>query len=514
LGWVAVFGRIAAIGLAMGLGTVDAQTQYPEVVIHVDVSSVVADDTNAGTATRPLASLAEGLRRAVAHRESGVATQVLVHPGTYREALTGTYMDEGGPPIVIEASAAGRAVVSGSDVWTDWHCQGAVCTHDWPFAWGFEPLPWPVDAGPVTQRREMVFMDGEPLEQRLDRSDVLTSPGTFHVDEGVGELTLHVPEGSDMSAALVEVAVRPQLLRLQGLDDLTIRGLVFQHASTPAPFAAVDIVDQERVSLENVTVRWNSWGGIDLKGSDYTVRDSVATHNGGGGINGFMLSNVLLEGNESSYNNWRGHAGGLTGWAVGDKFLVVRDVVFRDHVAVGNLTRGLWLDYDVADVRIERLRACDNLTDGLFVEATQGPIAIVDSVFCNNGRAGIRTSATSNLELRGNRIEGNGEAQVAISGDLDVVIPETIGGRALVLNNETWRVVGNVLRATGDGLVISTTLPREAWYDLMTTAYFGQNDYVHTSQVEVFQVYGGRRLSFESWQREMLQDISSSFRIE
>lgn len=484
------------------------------VTVHVDAQAPNASDANDGSLSAPLRTILEGINRAMGLRNQGRATRVLVHPGTYREALVGPVTARSGAPIVIEAAVSGEAIVSGSDVWTGWDCEGRVCTHSWPFDWGSASIPWPgIEVGPLGLRREMVFVDGELMAQKLELEEALATEGTFHVDEEAAVLTVHVPGAIDPAAAVFEVSVRDVLLAMQGLYDLTIRGLVFQHGNPALPMTAVNIVDQGNVVVEQVVVRWNNWTGIWFRGEDLVLRDSLVNHNGGTGIGAYQTTRLTLERNESTYNNWRGFSGGLIGWAVGDKFLFSRDLVIRDHVAVHNLARGLWIDYDNANVTIERLRSCYNANDGLFVEQSQGPVVVKDSSLCHNARAGLRTSASNRLELRGNVIEGNADAQIAISGDLDREVRDWVDGRRHVLDNRAWIFAGNVLRGTGDALLYSTSLPQTHWFDLMASARFEDNRYLH-ERTDVFMVPGGQRVDFEGWRRESLQDASSSFALE
>lgn len=508
---------IAALVLvaAWGPWPLLAQAEPLYVEFHVDVSSPTASDANLGSEASPLATITEAVRRADMNRLAGMATRIVVHPGTYRESVVTTIESRGGQPIVLEAREPGTAVVSGSDVWTDWTCEGRICTHHWPFAWGLAEVPWPqVEMEPVGRRREMVFVNGQFLDQQLTLFDVMMLPGSFHVDEREQLLTVHVPRNVDPAAAVFEVSVRDDLLRLQELHDLTIRGLVFQHGNPSVPGTAVRIVDQDNVIVENVVVRWNNWGGIWFKGRNIVMRDSVSTYNGANGMSAYQVEGLVLERNVSSYNNWRGFAGGLTGWAVGEKFLVTRDLHVIDHVAVHNLARGLWVDHDNSNVRIERLYACYNLNDGVFIERSQGPVTIVDSTLCSNGRAGLRTSATNDLEVRGNTLVGNQNAQLVISGDLDVTFQGWLDQATHVLKNHGWTITGNTLQGVGsEANLITTSLPREYWLDLMATATFDGNEYVHTRR-DVFLVPGDGLVAFDDWRAEAVQDGTSSFRLE
>jgi hypothetical protein len=515
---IAFMGRALAFALALGLGAVmasaDVESAY-EPVLHVSVTSEVAADENTGTESEPLATLTEGLRRALVNRDRGIASTIMVHPGTYREALVGFYADSEGPQIVIEAVVPGTAIVSGADVWREWECRTSVCTHDWPFKWGFARVPWVgIEVGPLALRRELVVVDGVLMTQHLELLDALAEPGSFHVDEEAERLTLHLPEGVDGETMIAEVAMRPNLVRLQALHDLVIRGLVFQYANTPLPGTAVYVVDQRNVELDDIVVQWNNFDGLGLKGEQLVVRRSTLNHNGGSGVSAYQVDGLRLEDSETSGNNWRGHAGGFTGWAVGHKIMESRDVSILRHRSMNNLTRGLWLDWDNANVVIRELRSCGNLTDGLFVEISQGPVSITDSVLCGNGAAGLRTSASQQLEVRRTEIRDNAVSQLEITGDLDVAITDRITGQRLVLNSGGWSFTNNVVSGSEASLLVSTTLPRSYWESLMRSSRFWDNTYVHANGRAVFEAYGGRRMDFSDWQRFADQDTGSDFRSE
>src|SRR5690606_6597834 len=144
----------------------------------------------------------EALARALVHRREGIATRVIVHPGTYRESLVGAFRGTSGSTITFEAAQPGTAIVSGADVFPYWTCTAGVCEHAWPYRWGEAENPWPndVDIGPLALRREIVFVDGANLEQVARRADL--TPGAFFVDEANGRLVLAPPDGVDLASAL------------------------------------------------------------------------------------------------------------------------------------------------------------------------------------------------------------------------------------------------------------------------------------------------------------------------
>ena len=480
--------------------------------LYVDIGAQGASDANAGTRDSPLASVSEGLRRAHDNRRAGLPTRVRIFPGTYREGIVGDFSSSG-PLIVLQAVEPGGVIISGSEPWGDWTCTEGLCAAPWPHTWGVAANPWPgIPFGPLGLRREMVFVDGEPLSQVLSLDATRTTPASFFVDEGTQQLHVNPPLGADMDGALVEVAFRERLLQTRGLNDVIVQGITFQHAATRVSEAALYVTNQRNVTFDDVTVHHNSWDGLGLNGDHITVTRSRFNHNGGSGLGAFRSVSVRIVDSETSFNSWRGHAGGFTDWAIGNKFMLVRDLVIIGHRSIGNLSRGLWLDNDVEDVRIERATLCGNLRDGLFVEAVQGPVAIRDSLICDNGHAGILTSLTHNLVVQGNALVNNGVAQLLISGETQRAFPDFVTDEWITLGNEAWSWWSNRLEATGRQLLVSTTLPSSLWEGLMTTSEFGGNEYV-AGQADVFRLPGGRTVDFREWQRHSSQDTTSVFRV-
>ena len=495
--------------------SISAEPSPYEDLIQLYVDPEQGADSNPGTQQAPLRTLNEAIRQARDNRNRGEGTRILLYPGTYREGIDTTFDGSGGeqPLIVIEAVETGAATISGSDVWTDWNCSSSssLCTHHWPYDWGLAENPWARwrEIEPLGLRREMIFVDGIHLDQKLALSEL--APGTFYVDEENETVHVHPPSGVDMKSATVEVAARETLFRAQGLNDLVIKGIVFQHAASPVSNGAVQIVDQRRVHLEDLLVQYNNWGGLWFKGYDITLLRSVMNHNGANGVGAFQVANLILEDTESSYNNWRGYAGGMTGWAVGNKFLHVHDLVIRRHVSENNLSRGLWLDSDIKNAVLEEIVACNNLGEGIKLEFAQGPLVVRNSTFCNNLRAGILTAAVNNFTLEQNNLYGNDHSQLNMSGSFNTTVRDFQTGESMVLNNENWFWRNNSMAANHDGqLLTSTTFPRDEWDSLMSTSDLDYNEYSGTRD-DIFRVPGGTTLTLSGWQKDTGQDANSTF---
>lgn len=511
--WLVGLLALVPLGMAQPAGGVtnpDALAAA-EVVLHVAVDQPGASDRNRGTSEAPLATLGEALARALVQRREGIATRVIVHPGTYRESLVGVYGGTSGSTITFEAAQPGTAVVSGADVFQEWTCTAGVCEHAWPYRWGEAENPWPndVDIGPLALRSEIVFVDGANLEQVAERADL--APGSFFVDEANGRLVLAPPDGVDLASALVEVGVRPTLMRLQGLNDVVVRGLVFTGAASPFRQAALDVVDQERVTIEDVDVVWNGQGGLSLKGRELVVRNTRMNSNGSSGIAAYQVADVQVLDSEASFNNWRGVRGGYSSWDVGHKFSSAHRVLLRGFRAFANQARGLWLDADIVDVVVEDAYLCDNLRDGLFLEAIQGPVRVADSLICGNRAAGILTSASQNVEFLGNVVRDNHAGQLAVSGQLERRVVDWETGDEVVARSRNWLWFENLVVGADQQMLVTSTLPSRSWSDLMASSMLAGNMYVHPDLARPFEGASGSRLDFGGWRSESGEAPSSVF---
>jgi hypothetical protein len=112
--------------------------------------------------------------------------------------------------------------------------------------------------------------------------------------------------------------------------------------------------------------------------------------------------------------------------------------------AIANHTRGFWLDYDNSNIVIVEGCVCGNLSDGINLEASEGPITIKKSRICRNENYGI-TSDSSRLTLDGNTIYGNGNSQIkhVFANDRPVKNWET--GEKLKIHGEDWTLRNNII---------------------------------------------------------------------
>jgi parallel beta-helix repeat protein len=230
------------------------------------------------------------------------------------------------------------------------------------------------------------------------------------------------------------------------------------------------------------------------------------------------VRDLVVEDSETSYNNWRGALGGFTGWSIGNKILSAHRLRIYNHRAIENASRGLWLDYDIADVVVDSLVAVGNKRDGIWIEASQGPITVTRSTISGNAEAGIHSTFSRNVVVDSNIIEGNGEAQLKIGGASTRVVRDFESGRDLHLSAGGWVITRNVFGISSDNASdgVLTVLRTEAmsnadWSGFARTVVSNENVFDAAESAVVFQVLG-RRMGLTSWRRLTGQDGRSAAR--
>lgn len=397
-------------------GVTGAVLDESTIVRTYTVDGAAGTDSNPGSSTQPFATIKAAFSQAKLDLRAGTPTRIRIRPGTYRESLgywnTSTNASEHDTLLVIEATAPG-VTISGSRLIPAAEFtrrSDGVFFHPWVSTL---PMGSPPGQGLIPEvighRREMVFIDGEPLMQRLldietydDASRTYAYShtahpgtrlwnGTFGVitrDPARAGLHLRSETGRLPSDARIEVAERDTFLSISGKRRMVVRGLTFTHFAgghqagsynilSPLGFApwGTGPID---VLIEDCRFRWNNGPGFHWKqGERLTLRRNEAHFNGFNGIHGGTTANVLFEDNTVIGNNWRGEMGGKTGWYLaGTKVHSLRGAIFRRHTAIGNRAPGLWFDIHNKHVLIERLVSVGNLNQGLFLEISAGPFLV------------------------------------------------------------------------------------------------------------------------------------------
>ncbi len=500
-----------------------ARAQQFDATLFVDVNAGVGSSTQAdGSAQAPFTTVTTAVQHAVyVNKRNGLSTEIVIAPGTYRESVNfSTYTNhasnqpENDTPILIRAlDAEARPVITGADVFDDWQTSGALFRTHWTNDWGVTDVQFGgAELSDLVGRREMVFVDGERLTPVLARAEL--APGFFFVDESADSLFVYPVEPQSFAQATVEVSVRDRVFQQDFEDNVTIRNLVFENAADPwiEGVAGVRIASSNNLTVEDCEFRSSNWTGLIVSQADSVVlRRLKINDNGGRGLAVWRLTNALVEDSETSRNNWRGFLDLFTGWTVGNNVDSSHDIVFRRHTSTDNFARGLWFDTDIVNGVLEESVLRDNKNDGLFIEATQGPVFVRNNLIENNGRDGIFSGNTENLHITGNVIRDNLRAAVRLSGrneGREVENFET--GERYLVEALNWVMRDNRFSGSGPYLM-GTTVDPDTWGNFLATLDSDNNDWCHPAFGAVFQVAGGSLITIDQWRALTGQDASSTY---
>jgi hypothetical protein len=490
-----------------------------ERVIYVDTQNAQADDANPGTADRPLKTVGKAAAIAADGGLGSMSVRVIINPGVYRESVSLQLKGaRASAAIHFQAKENGTATIAGSDVWTGWQKQGAanVFTHDWPYTWGLAPYPagWQgnVNLMPIVRRREMIFINGDPLRQVVSNGDL--KPGTFYVAEQSSTVTLIPTAGVQVEGATIEVATRAGIFSVDGAHNLTVTGLVFMHDNTAVGGTAVSFTNCTDSVVEDCQFLWNNWAGMTFESTapqisqTMTARRNIANNNGGIGLAASRVKDVLYEDNNTSYNNWRGAQGDFLLWSnAGMKHLFIHGGVYRRHRAVGNQAPGCWFDTDCADIQIEQAFVCQNDGPGVFIEASQGPTSVTDCTICDNQKeAGVYSQGGTSVTLQGNILYGNADAQIqAVKGVRPIKNWETNAASSLIA--EKWTLRQNTIVGTDAAPTLADIANSSAFFK---TFVAGGNVWFSPKKSGVF-IIDDKGADLKGWQSASHQDADAQF---
>lgn len=475
------------------------------------------DDPGRGTLGTPLRTLGEALARAQSNRGFGTGTKIVLADGTYRETNSLSAARVANAPIVIEAVNQGQAILSGSDVVTNWEARpdGTYRT-PWAYEWGVADPIWPDDNGnprlsELGRRSELVHVNGEryrqvPSQGYLGFSSI-TEIGGYWVDEqpgGNGYIYVRPKNGVNFNSATIEVSTRRENLFEIDTDDVVVRCLTLQYQAGVGGggTAALWLKNSNNVLIDKVTVRNNNAGGMSLSSNvrrqDYTVRDSRFEENGFTGNGASRIDNLLFENVEARENNWRGFLGGMTGWAVaGIKHLLIDDGTYNNVTAQDNQTHGLWFDTDNTGISVNDLISNDNLRYGVYVEANDGDITLTNATLTQN-ETGLFIANQMNLTVQDSTIVNNLKEQVSLDQRANQQLGPSgdRGNRNLqLLNNligsyyDTQKVIANN-NFTPEG---------QRWIDFLATFTGENNTYFHPTDTMQFPTEDWDQIDFDAW---------------
>jgi parallel beta helix pectate lyase-like protein len=366
--------------------------------------SPAGNNSNAGTSGSPWRTLAHAASRTPA------GGTIVLRRGVYHE-----YVQIYGKKLHLQSYPGESVWFDGSRPVTGWVRDGSAWRVDgWtakfdnsdPTASNPNPNWNMVDPRyPMSRFPDQVFINGKQLEQVGSRAQLRT--GAFFVDYAAKRLYL----GSDPTGAKVEATRLAEALYLNRANGSTVRGIGFRRYATPLlRYGAVKGFADDLV-FENVVVADTATTGLQVNGTNVTVRRSTVVRNGRLGIAGYKAPRLRLIGNAIDNNNTERFR--LAPEAGGVKVTSSATVQVTGNRAEGNLGTGIWIDQYVTDAVIARNLARRNTGHGIHFEISDGAL-ITGNVVADNLRSGIKINEAGHARIWNNTVLGVHQRQIEL----------------------------------------------------------------------------------------------------
>jgi parallel beta-helix repeat protein len=297
-------------------------------------------------------------------------------------------------------------------------------------------------------------------------SDLVTvansHPGgtTFCLAAGNYDVTATIPAqtgdrwvGNDRRSILSGGDSTAMAFKADGVSNLIISGLVIEHFNTPPGGGLAALKMSSGWIVENSEIRNNATVGIYHE-SNVQIRGNLIHHNGQYGITGFRATNVVVEGNEVSYNNTRNFDDADQG---GAKWTSTTNLIVRDNYFHHNNHTGIWLDSNHVGALIENNQVEDNTYHGIHFEVSCSGTIRGNSV-SRNGETGIFVNASQNTEVANNSVANNGDGIRVWAEDRGAGVCKWIAQNVHVHDNSVTMQDGysGLQRSTGQGMEVFT----------------------------------------------------------
>jgi len=393
-------------------GTINASGQYTPgpTAGTFSVTATISGGTAAGGAAVSVSTTSNGV--AIAPGQD-IQAQINAKPtGTTFRLLAGTHrlaaplVPKGDSTFVGDTGAvvSGARVLSGFTRSGSYWTVGGQTQENGPIMGGC------LAAYPRCNRPEELYIDDVPLRHVASLSEV--GPGKWYFDYGADRIYFYDdPTGHRVETAVVSHAFGGSA------PNVTIAELVIEKFANRAQQGAVDGIFSSGWTVRDNEIRLNHGLGLRLG----TTMDAIGNHvhhNGQLGVGG-VGDNILVEGNEISYNNTAGYD---PDWeAGGTKFVQTLYLLVRNNFVHHNNGPGLWTDIDNRSSIFEGNRVEDNVRMGILHEISYA-IVIRNNTVRRNGfglsswvwGAGIVISSSSNAEVYGNIVEDNAGGIVGV----------------------------------------------------------------------------------------------------
>ena len=183
---------------------------------------------------------------------------------------------------------------------------------------------------------EVLYIDDEPLRHMTSLEDVVS--GSYFFDYDAERIYFaDEPDGKKVETSITDFAF------FFSASHVTIKNIIVEKYANHTDWGAVGGDQVTSWLIEGCEIRLNHGAGI-VVGGESIVRGNYLHHNGHVGVNAGSGSNILIESNEISYNNFTrvsmGWGGAATKFYLSDNLQVIGNYVHH------NLGHGLWTDIE------------------------------------------------------------------------------------------------------------------------------------------------------------------------
>ena len=445
----------------------------------IDHDHPQARDDHDGTRERPFKTISGAVARARAGDILWIAA------GTYRETVA---LGRGGSgptkTIALRALPGNLVTLKGSDLVRGWvRYSDRIWRRP---AWEVNSQQVFVDGAPLQQigasspLHHQIIFDGKPNLPAVGQGLQDMFPGTFWYDRAGSNLYVWLRDSGDPNAHALEASVRNWIIPpVEGVDYVELDGLHFSHGNQTAQGETMGLVNVwgNYWVISHCTFTYGDFSGLHITGEGHRLKNNIANYNGNTGIGinasdknhlwegyrGRPPQDIVLEENETSYNNYRNfyrhwHAGGIKAIPSCNTVSILK------HKAIGNRGPGIWFDGWCHNIIIDRCIVSDN-TVGIFYEISDNA-TISHNLVTRNTEQGIYVSSSNEVKVFNNTLVGNW-ASIVLHG-----IPRVPRPEHPELRNNTVR--NNIIcDSTWADLVISTAQPLAMHNSSDYNLYFG-----------------------------------------
>lgn len=367
---------------------------------------------------------------------------------------------------------------------------------------GYEPCR---TGFPRCNRPELLFVNSIPL---LHVDNLLAlSAGRWYFDYVADRIYI----GQDPTNTLVETAVTTYAFSSVGSSNFTIRNFEIIYYAVPLQNGAIQISNASGVTIDNVTLRWNT-NGINLSTASNSrvinsrLNDNAIKGVGMGGSPSVLGTGLLFQANELARNNW---GGANTYWDAVSKFAFTDGMIIEGNYVHNNYYgKGIWVDIDNFNVLIRDNIVYRNASNGVYIEISgsgvvennwSGYNGHIDDSTNNTYHAQIYISNTPNVTVRNN---------IAVVGDAGngIAAQQTDRGssnRFGVYRTDNLLVEDNQIVFTNASV---GTIGLEAYWDIPAAYRAGNNvwrdNLYYVPSLNTYnRFYWTSRVNFVDWQK-------------